>query len=397
MAVIQIILWILTVYVGVGVFYNFFYAIACLLPRKGKIEVQSNPSRIAVFIPGYKEDSVIYHVAKKAAAHDYPENSFDVYVIADSFEETTLEKLRQLPVELREVSFEKSTKAKSLNQVMGRIEEEYDIAVILDADNEMDKGVLHKINSAYCSGFMAIQCHRTAKNANTHISRLDGLSEEINNSIYRKGHVRVGLSSALIGSGMAFDYKLFKNVMSEIDVISGFDKELEIKLLLEKVKVCYLEDADVYDEKVQSSETLKNQRSRWLASQVSFALKYYMLGWKKFFSEGNINLLDKTIQHTLLPRAFALVAMATLGSISFLFGETSLSLWIFRIFLLFTLAMFLAIPKRLYTLHTLNALLHLPFALSSMVASLFNMKKAKKTFINTPHHHFEEDEEEQGS
>ncbi len=116
-----------------------------------------------------------------------------------------------------EVSFEKSTKAKSLNQVMERIEEEYDIAIILDADNEKEKGVLHKVNNAYCSGFKAIQCHRTAKNTNTHISRLDGLSEEINNSIYRKGHVRVGLSSALIGSGMAFDYSLFKNIMAEID------------------------------------------------------------------------------------------------------------------------------------------------------------------------------------
>lgn len=392
MAVIQIILWILTAYVGIGVFYNFFYAFASLLPAKEKIEEKSTLSRIAAFIPGYKEDSVIYHVAKKAAAHDYPENLFDVYVIADSFEESTLEKLRQLPVKLMEVSFEKSTKAKSLNQVMERIEEEYDIAVILDADNEMEKGVLHKVNNAYCSGFKAIQCHRTAKNTNTHISRLDGLSEEINNSIYRKGHVRVGLSSALIGSGMAFDYILFKNIMAEIDVISGFDKELEIKLLLNKVQVCYLEDADVYDEKVQSSETLKNQRSRWLASQVNFALKYYTLGWKKFFSEGNINLLDKTIQHTLLPRAFALVAMAALCSISFLLGETSLSLWIFRIFLLFVLAMFLAIPKRLYTLQTLKALLYLPFALSSLILSLFNLKKAKTTFINTPHHHFEEEE-----
>ena len=134
MAVIQIILWILTAYVGIGVFYNFFYAFASLLPAKEKIEEKSTLSRIAAFIPGYKEDSVIYHVAKKAAAHDYPENLFDVYVIADSFEESTLEKLRQLPVKLMEVSFEKSTKAKSLNQVMERIEEEYDIILFAAAD-----------------------------------------------------------------------------------------------------------------------------------------------------------------------------------------------------------------------------------------------------------------------
>jgi len=35
------------------------------------------------------------------------------------------------------------------------------------------------------------------------LALLDGISEEINNNIFRKGHQTLGLSSALIGSGMA--------------------------------------------------------------------------------------------------------------------------------------------------------------------------------------------------
>jgi hypothetical protein len=61
-----------------------------------------------------------------------------------------------------------------------------------------------------CSIYDAIQCHRCAKNANNDVAVLDGTSEEINNTIFRKAHNRLGLSSALIGSGMCFKYDLFK-------------------------------------------------------------------------------------------------------------------------------------------------------------------------------------------
>ena len=46
------------------------------------------------------------------------------------------------------------------------------------------------------------------KDTNTAV--LDAVSEEINNSIFRKGHTRLGFSSGLSGSGMAFEYDLFK-------------------------------------------------------------------------------------------------------------------------------------------------------------------------------------------
>lgn len=105
-----------------------------------------------------------------------------------------------------------STKTNALRRAIRYIEEEkrtYDIAVVLDADNLVDLDFLDKINDAFYSGCMVVQTHRVAKNRNTSIAVLDAVSEEINNSIFRKGHTELGFSSALIGSGMAFDYQLF--------------------------------------------------------------------------------------------------------------------------------------------------------------------------------------------
>ena len=95
---------------------------------------------------------------------------------------------------------------------------------------------------------------------------LDAVSEEINNSIFRKGHTRLGFSSGLSGSGMAFEYTLFKNLIQGIDKV-GEDKHMERKLLLQNIYIEYLEDVYTFDEKVRGKKEFYNQRRRWLATQ----------------------------------------------------------------------------------------------------------------------------------
>jgi cellulose synthase/poly-beta-1,6-N-acetylglucosamine synthase-like glycosyltransferase len=122
---------------------------------------------------------------------------------------------------------------------MSILPETYEIAVVLDADNVMASDFLSKVNAAFESSFTAIQGHRKAKNMNTSLAILDAISEEINNHIFRKGHRVLGLSSAIIGSGMAFRYGFFKNLMSGVTAIGGFDKEIELKMLKEGHKIEY--------------------------------------------------------------------------------------------------------------------------------------------------------------
>jgi hypothetical protein len=43
---------------------------------------------------------------------------------------------KKLPIKLIEVSFDKSTKSKALNKAMATLDQDYDIAVVLDADND---------------------------------------------------------------------------------------------------------------------------------------------------------------------------------------------------------------------------------------------------------------------
>src|SRR5690606_12570128 len=129
----------------------------------------------------------------------------------------------------------------------------FDVVVILDADNVVLPDFLSKINDAYQSGVIAMQGQRVAKNPQTDIALLDAASEAMNNSFFRKGQVVIGLSAALSGSGMAFDFKWFKKHMPQFST-AGEDKEMEAMLLKQGIYIGYLDEVAIYDEKTADSD-----------------------------------------------------------------------------------------------------------------------------------------------
>ncbi|MEM9647168.1 MAG: glycosyltransferase, partial [Bacteroidota bacterium] len=379
-------------YFGFASIYVFIFSVAGLFRARQRESIMARQRKFAVLIPGYKEDNVIVDVAKQALKQTYQPHMYEVVVIADSFKYETIDALNQLPVRVVEVSFEKSTKSKALNKAMEVIGDDYHIALILDADNIMEENFLEKVNESFNQGYKVVQGHRVAKNTNTSFAILDAISEEINNHIFRKGHRVLGLSSALIGSGMAFDYHFFKKTMAKVNAVGGFDKELELKLLRNRVKIEYLADALVLDEKVQKSEVFANQRKRWLSAQFIYFGRYFMPGLRELFTKGNIDFFDKVYQMVSPPRVLllGLVTLIALGYLAFelLLPESQLMVpgvfW-YTAFGLVALAFAFAVPRKYYNARTLGAILTLPKAFMLMFLSLFRLKGANKKFIHTQH------------
>ena len=393
--ILSILELLLFAYLAFGVLYILLFSIAGLFKVKSKTKSVSKTERkFAVLIPGYKEDAVIVEVAKKALEQTYEKAKFNVIVIADSFEQETLKVLKALPIILIEVSFETSTKSKALNAAMAQIGDSYDVALILDADNIMESDFIHKMNLAFDQGFKVVQGHRMAKNTNTSFAILDAISEEVNNHIFRKGHRVLGFSSALIGSGMSFEYPFFKSTMENIKAIGGFDKELELILLRDGETIEYLHDALVLDEKVQKADVFANQRKRWLSAQFVYFKRFFWSGIKALVLKGNVDFFDKVYQMIVPPRVllaglvtvFALVSLVFqvfIPEISILFSVPPLAWQV--TFGAVVVAFLCAIPRVFYNGKTLNALLTLPKAFGLMFLSLFKLKGANKKFIHTQH------------
>jgi cellulose synthase/poly-beta-1,6-N-acetylglucosamine synthase-like glycosyltransferase len=385
--IIQLVILIL---LGLATGYIFIFSLAGLFYNQRKYTAAKRSRKIAVLIPGYQEDEVIVEVAKSATQQQYPTDLFDVVIIADSFQPETLAVLKTLPIKVIEVSFDKSTKSKALNKGMAALTSQYDIAVVLDADNVMALDFLTKVNAAFEQGFIAVQGHRAAKNMNNSWAILDAVSEEINNNIFRKGHRVLGLSSAIIGSGMAFKYDYFKELMSTVTAVGGFDKEIELKMLKAGHKIVYLDDALVYDEKVQKADVFGNQRRRWLSAQLHYFRKDFFSALKHLFLKGNIDYFDKAMQFIQPPRILLLGAVMLLGAsfiaINLLLDNsfTFSAGWIV-IAAACVLSFLFSIPKSFYNASTFKALVSLPRGMLLMLLSLLKIKGANKKFIHTKH------------
>lgn len=391
----NIIDWILFTLLALCVGYLLLYAIASKLYRAPRFPDARTFRRFVVLFPAYKEDRVIASSVRSFLQQDYPQELFDIIVISDQMQDATNEDLRSLPIHLLIADYRDSSKAKALTMAMESVSgEHYDIVAIMDADNLTSPDFLAEINRAFDNGARSVQAHRTGKNMNTDISVLDGISEEINNGIFRSGHNALGLSAALSGSGMAFEAEWFRKNVRLLET-AGEDKELEVLLLRQRIHTTYLPQIPVYDEKTQKEEAIGNQRKRWIAAQFGI-LRHSLSGLREAVSKGNMDYCDKILQWMLPPR---LIQLAGVFGLTFIFtvigvwqavqgtGQewtAAIKWWILSAAQI--MAMLLPIPGRLLDKRLGKAILRIPLLALTTLGNLFKLKGAYKKFIHTEHY-----------
>ncbi len=383
---LEVIQYLFLIYLGLSTIYLFFFAISSFFYKAKSGIKKASLRNFLILIPAYKEDTVIINTATEALKQNYPSELYDVYVIADSFDTETIKTLQEIErVNCIEVSFEQSTKARSINKALETIKKTYDGIIIIDADNIMEENFISKANTALSNGSNAIQGHRVAKNMDTSFAILDAISEEINNTIFRKGHAAIGMSSALIGSGMAFDFNLYKSIMKKIDTFADEDKELEIKLLLDWNKISYLNDAYVLDEKVSNSKVFVKQRSRWISSQIFYARTFIFKAIYELFAHFNFDFFMKIIQFLLPPRIIMLGITFLIAFISSFFNQGFFFYAWLIVFTVLIISLIISVPKRFYNRQTSKALLSLPYGFLMMGLAFFRIKLGSKRLSPTPH------------
>ena len=219
--------WIIFILVALTVFYLGIFAITSLFPRHSETPKAKNENRFIILVPTYKNGMSVMMTVKSILGQSYPMRQFDVTVIADKEDEMTLFHLAQQPVTLLTPTYEKSSRVKSLQLAINNLPQFkiYDAVIILEAGDVVETDFIRQMNDAYESaGTKAIQAHKLSFNRDTVTARLSAVFEEINNSIFRRGHISIGLPAAMHSSGMVFDFEWFKNYL-QVAKPSWTDKE----------------------------------------------------------------------------------------------------------------------------------------------------------------------------
>ena len=281
--------------------------------------------------------------------------------------------LAQYPITLLQARFKKSSKMKSVKAAMSQLQEgQYDIVLIMNADNVVDTNFLEVVNNTYASGSNAIQTHRIYQERPSNVSILNAITDEINNSILRAGHVNLGLSASLNGSGTAIDFTWFKENIRHLKDDDD-EKVIESLLLRERIYVEYLNNTHVYALKNSGKKKFYTQHSTWIKTQY-YSLFTNIGNLPGAILSGKFDYADRILQWFIFPRTILLGILLLFSFLSVYFHWSACLKW-WGLLLTFLLTMAIATPNYLVDSKFNKAMKAIPFLAAGMI---FNMLLRKK-------------------
>jgi cellulose synthase/poly-beta-1,6-N-acetylglucosamine synthase-like glycosyltransferase len=308
-------------------------------------------------------------------------DNFKVYIVADDCDISNLLFSDDRIVIIKPESALNS-KIKSIQYAINHFKQKHDVIIIFDSDNLIHPNYLKNLNKYFQRGFRVVQTHMLSKNIDNRFARLDSIGHIYYTFYERKVKMKLGISSAILGLGIALDYDLYKEINYE-NVVGGFDKKLQAQLARKVTQIAFAEDAIVYDEKVEDGAVLKKQRTRWIYSYFNHFKESWLLiltGFKNLNS-GQI-LLGATMLRP--PMVLQLLSLIFIVIITLIINPVLLYGWAILVFL-FAMNFILTIATQSRQKGMLHSIKHIPLLIFSQLRALINIKSAKQSFLKTEH------------
>ncbi|MEO5943110.1 MAG: glycosyltransferase [Ferruginibacter sp.] len=333
----------------------------------------------AAIITAHKDTRFIPPLVDSFIKQSY--NNFILYVVADACDVTGLDYSDKRVVMLRpEPSL--NSKIKSINYAIDNFVKAHQVMVIFDSDNLVHPDYLKRLNYYFKKGFKVVQTHMLSKNTDSTYAKLDSLGHVFYTFIERQAKMELGLTSAILGLGIALDTDLYKEI-SYNNVIGGFDKKLQSQLAIKVKQIAFADDAIVYDEKVEDGAALEKQRTRWIYSYF----EHFQDSWNLFAagiktaSMGRL-LLGATM---LRPPMFLLISGAFLMMLIALIIKPIICIIWIAILLIFSINFLLIVATQSKQKGIVGSMIYIPLVIFRQVKSLLKIKAAKSDFLKTEH------------
>ncbi|MBH9967975.1 glycosyltransferase [[Bacillus] enclensis] len=237
--------------------------------------------RFLILVPAHNEEKVVGNLVDNLKNLDYPDDLYDIAVIADNCTDKTAAislsrgakviEHHSKPGELRG----KPYGIKYALEVIGEdITKKYDAVCFFDADNLVTLNYLKEMNNQLLKGDRLIQCYLDSKNPDDNWVTLSyATSYYYMNRSWQLGKSRLGLGNAIGGTGFCVDSHLLKEIGWTARSLTE-DLEFTMQCLLEGTPARWCHHARVYDEKPESFIASCVQRLRWARGHWDVCFKY---------------------------------------------------------------------------------------------------------------------------
>ena len=234
-------------------------------------------------IPAHDEEGVIGATVRSCRALDYDPGLFSIHVIADNCTDSTAREAREagaLVVERYDPTLR--SKGHALEYFFtevpeGRPDAGHDAVVLIDADTNVDPGLLKAFDRALGEGKDWVQGYYTVRNPDASWrTRMMTYAFSLANGVWMLGLDRLGLGVGLRGNGMCFSSSGLRRVPWEA---YGLVEDMEFAQILRVrgERVRFEPEARVFGEMVsRGGSGAASQRQRWEVGRRSLRGKFAM-------------------------------------------------------------------------------------------------------------------------
>ncbi len=265
-------------------------------PDRLRAREGSRRRRFRVVVPAHDEATVIERILADLRALDYPDDRYDVWVIADRCTDDTAAVAAGLSrVDVRSAGG--GGKGAALAWHLARHPLDADEAlVVFDADNRVPETFLARVADELDAGHAVLQAYLDVSNPDASpLATASALSYWAGNRMVQLARTNLGWSADLGGTGMVFTAEALAAVGGFGDTLTE-DQELGARLALEGIRVEWLHDLRIFDEKPTEVSAVVGQRARWMAGRRSVALRYVPDLWAEAVRRRSPALFDQGLR-----------------------------------------------------------------------------------------------------
>ncbi|AOA57470.1 glycosyltransferase family 2 protein [Acinetobacter larvae] len=304
-AILYIIIIGMTAYLFCLSIYSIFLSLFGFAKFKKDYPDSKPEARFLILIAAHNEEVVIGATLENLKKIQYDRDLYKIVVVNDNSTDRTGEICDQYGVahvDTIEGEFQREGVGKPAGiqyalRKLGfeKVKADYDLIMILDADNFVDANILTELNSQWLAKDKpeAIQTYLDCKNSNSILSFGYCTSYWMMNRFFQLSKYRLGLPNSIGGTGFVVRSDFLINIGGFCFKSLTEDIELEIEIVKQQGRVLWNHNTRIYDEKPDNLKTSLKQRYRWSKGHwyVAFTNLFSLL--KLTFTEFKWKYIDQ--------------------------------------------------------------------------------------------------------
>ena len=269
-----------------------------------------------ILILAHNEEPVIGDTVRHLRKLTYPDDRYQVIVVADNCRDATAAEARAAGAHVwirhEPHAIGKGAALRWFTSTAREFLERFDALVVLDADSRITSDFLVRVSSAIAQGANCIQGFlMPLPERGSLASLLAAYSELLSQHIDAMARYRLGWPAQLYGTGMVLDTTLLPNLTNRLQT-----KVEDVELTLAACRFTpptFAPQAVVYDPKPLDAGRVTKQRARWLQGQLT-VWRELRQEWAQLLIHGDLGTKALAFSLLLKPKSFVFLAKALLFS-----------------------------------------------------------------------------------